>query len=324
MKAPINRRTRRTPAQKPVTRQGAVSTTDAEDAVEKFWASESPVTMTDAAEKQAPYEGPKTLLQQMREYLASVPADLPYEQLLEHADQAGWAWMIHQRRIETVPYQYVIGQGDNAQLAQGPGFLVSFAVLVGRKDDGDMEFIDEVSIVVPAQAGPISVGARRQILPSLIYTLFGRLPPAPPQQPMQRQDVELPDEDVEIDVADDVPEWQRAAEPDKTPAQRLNGGDVVNVVAKRTPDGLPLFKDLYAIEDESSIELVNAVINEVSDALPGITTAAGLTALWSNNEEAMTFVKDFGTPEQRKALQDMMARRKGHIEAGFAEPRRRN
>lgn len=258
---------------------------------------------------------PKSLLAQLREWLSTVADDHPYDQLAMLAREAGWDWLLRQSSVQA---------GENT-------IVVSFAVMIGRAgmDAAQFEQVDYATFALPAVPGPVSVAARAQINPTIIYMLFGRLPPT--RDPantrmaekkvvvdMEDDDVELPDEqrqmqDVDIDppvTGADVPPW--------TP-----GAGLPDVVA-REDDGVPVLKDLDEVEAPSQ-DVIVAVTNVVNAALIKMTSVDQVLAMWNANSAAFEWLTDMATPEQRSAITGAFARRKGQIEAGYTDvaPRRR-
>ncbi len=98
----------------------------------------------------------------------------------------------------------------------------------------------------------------------------------------------------------------------------------VAVVERYTPDGLPVFSDLYRLGEPGPV-VADAVLDAIEKVLPSITTPAALMALGQLNAEAIEFVTDLGTKEQKLELKQMVDRRKAEIEdAGNVAPRRRS
>jgi len=249
------------------------------------------------------------ILAELADFAAGVSPDVPYEDLEAALLAAGW------RRP-------VVRQTNIHECAGG--VLVTFAILMSKADSQTFEALDEVSFLMPAKAGPISVGAQMQLRETIVFKIFGRLPPVPvaPEVPAPlaaQQNGPSPEPDTDTDR----PVYEPNGSDDWTAGVAEKA--VPNLIAKRTPDGLPIFVDLDDVK-APSVDIVEAVIEEMRAALPLVTEVSGLSALWSNNADAMGFVTQMGTVEQRAMLKDMMARRKGLIEGGFAPvdaPRRR-
>lgn len=221
-------------------------------------------------------------------------SDTPYENLLTKAAEDGWNLRLTQR---------------GEPVAHAHGVLINFDVLLG-KDGGPLERVETITFNTSPTIGPVSMLARMNANTTLIHLFFGRLPPEPDRAPAPPAD-----EPTYVREADDTPpprERVYADEPD------------IAVVERRTPDGLPIFGDLYALGQPGPV-VVEAVLDVMSDTLPEVTSIAALTALWTNNVEAMQYVQDLGESDQRQQLKRMLDRRKSEIEdGGSVAPRRRS
>ena len=296
---------------------------ETEEKIEAFDTSESSETFSSveavmAANEAAPT---KSLLAQLRDWLSTVADDHPYGDLPRLARDAGWDWLL--RQSSAVP-------GDKT-------IVVTFAVLIGRvgMDAARFEYVDEATFALPAVPGPVSVAARAQINPTIIYMLFGRLPPsvqAAPPMPAEKTVVDMDDDDVDLDSRGDaVPvDDERYRDDDIDPL--VTGADVPpwtpgvglpDVVVERV-DGVPVFADLDDVKAPSQ-DVIVAVTNEVNSALVKMTSVDQVMALWNRNAPAFEWLTDMATPEQRSAITGAFARRKGQIAGGFSDvaPRRR-
>lgn len=255
--------------------------------------------------------GKKSLLAQLREWLATVPDDHPYNDLARLAREAGWDWLLRQSSVH----------------ANEANVTVTFDVLIGRVGGDHFQCVDEASIMLPATPGPISVGARMQINPTILFMLFGRLPPQRPgvvsTEPANKVVVDMGDDDVELPgeepVDDEIEPLVTGADvPPWTP-----GAGLPDVVA-REDDGVPVLKDLDEVQAPSQ-DVIVAVTNVVNAALIKMTTVDQVLAMWNANSAAFEWLTDMATPEQRSAITGAFARRKGQIEAGYTDvaPRRR-
>lgn len=189
--------------------------------------------------------------------------DVPYDKLLSTAAEAGWTYRLTQRDLVFLP---------------NGGTLLTFDVHVGR--DGTLEFFDSVSLGVPGNNGlyPVSLIARAQIVPTLIQLFFNRLPPMvaqPPKSPAvidatgTEGDIVLPGENAPADLP------------------RLD------VVARREPDGVPIFRDLYAMGDPTA-DVIGAVLDELDDFLQRASSVEQIDAMGRKNPHVISFVKDLG------------------------------
>ena len=264
----------------------------------------------------------KSLLAQLRDWLGTVADDHPYGDLPRLARDAGWDWLLRQQSVQAGPNTIV----------------VSFAVLIGRTgmDAMQFEYVDEATFALPAVPGPVSVAARAQINPTIIYMLFGRLPPQRPAETAPAETVvDMDDDDVDLDsrgdavsldVGGDAPFREDDIEPLVTgadvPAWEPGIG-LPDVVVERV-NGVPVFADLDDVKAPSG-DVIVAVTNEVNAALVKMTTVDQVMDMWNRNEAVFGWLQDFATPEQRAAIAGAFKRRRGQIEGGFTDvaPRRR-
>lgn len=211
------------------------------------------------------------LFADLRTFVANL-TDVPYDKLLSTAAEAGWQYRLVQRDIVCTP--------------QG-GALVTFDVHVGR--DGVLEPFDSVSIGVPAapQVGlyPASLIARAQITPTLIHLFFDRLPLLKPAEPPVT--VVADDRDVEL--------------PGERPV--APAAPSLNVVARREPDGVPIFTDLYQL-GEPTADVIGAVLDEVDDFLQRASSVEQINAMGAKNGRVIEFFRDLG---EQKDIDEFMA-----------------
>lgn len=252
-----------------------------------------------------------SILADLRAFVLAVPADTPYDQLAGLLRDAGWTWYLRQAAAE--------GLHDGS-------VLLTFDVQVGR-DDHPLTTIDQVSTHLGAQPGPVSLAARMGLDQTLIHMVFGRLPPiantAPVVDPPLR--AQAPTRTVEMNGHDSDDFYL----PDEPVQEYVNDAPVLpqlDVVAKREPDGLPLFVDLYAVEAPAG-DVIEAVLSELKAFLDMATTEQQVMAVASKNPDALAFIKDLGEEEDSKALRALVAKRRGQIAGGIKpaapEPRRR-
>lgn len=259
----------------------------------------------------------KSLLAQLREWLSTVADDHPYNDLPRLARDAGWDWLLRQSSVQPTDSTIV----------------VTFDVLIGRAgvDAAQFEWVDHATFALPAAPGPVSVAARAQINPTIIYMLFGRLPPQ--RQPLDtsvaEKQVDMDDDDVELDSRGDA-----VAVDDIDPP--ITGADVkpwvpgegLPAVVASMEEGVPVFLDLDDVQAPSQ-DVIVAVTNEVNSALVKMTSVDQVMALWNRNADVFDptegWLAQMATPEQRSAIAKALSRRKGQIEGGFADvaPRRR-
>lgn len=260
----------------------------------------------------------KSLLAQLRDWLGTVADDHPYGDLPRLARDAGWDWLLRQQSVQAGPNTIV----------------VTFDVLIGRTGMDAMQFdyVDQATFALSAVPGPVSVAARAQINPTIIYMLFGRLPPQRPAETAPAETVvDMDDDDVDLDSRGDaVPVDDRRDDDDIEPL--VTGADVPawepgiglpDVVVERV-NGVPVFADLDDVKAPSG-DVIVAVTNEVNAALVKMTTVDQVMDMWNRNEAVFGWLQDFATPEQRAAIAGAFKRRRGQIEGGFTDvaPRRR-
>lgn len=261
----------------------------------------------------------KSLLAQLRDWLATVADDHPYNDLPRLAREAGWDWLLRQTDVQS---------GEKV-------ITVTFDVLIGRTGmDAEMfERVDKATFALPAVPGPVSVAARAQINETIIYMIFGRLPPrrqetVQPSAMAPERTVEMDDEDVSLD--DDEPVQMNGRDDEIEPM--VTGADVPawepgaglpDVVVERV-DGVPVFADLDDVQAPSS-DVIVAVTNEINAALVKMTSVDQVMDMWNRNAAVFNWLQDFATPEQRTAIAGAFKRRRGQIEGGFGDvvPNRR-
>ena len=244
---------------------------------------------------------PSILLEAIK-FAGGIDRETAYEDLTKTALDAGWVW--HLRQSDVIPLQN--------------GMMVNFDVMLG-KADGELATVDTMTVVVPNGPGPVSSAARGLASQSLIHLFFGRLPPVPVAQIKTQFDRPLPAGHEDYDEPE-------GGSRNEDLANRLHNDreSTIAVVERRTPDGLPVFGDLYALGSPGPV-VVDAVLAEIESVLPDITSNGALMALWQENVEAMQYVQDLGTGEQRQDLKRMLDRRKAAIEeSGAVAPRRRS
>lgn len=269
----------------------------------------------------------RSLLAQLRDWLATVPDDHPYDGLVRLAREAGWDWLVREAAVVPGPqYEYLERTESGERLRTGATVIVSFDVLIGRTgmDASLFTAVDRATIALPAVPGPVSVAARAQISETIIYMIFGRLPPqrqaAAPAPVQEERVVEMADEDVEL--SGDEPMQMNGRDDDIEPM--ITGADVPpwepgaglpDVVVERV-DGVPVFADLDDVQAPSG-DVIVAVTNEINAALVKMTTVDQVMDMWNRNAAVFNWLQDFATPEQRTAIAGAFKRRRGQIEAGY-------
>jgi hypothetical protein len=179
-----------------------------------------------------------------------------------------------------------------------PGFvMVRFSVEVGHKDRDGFEDVDTISMMVPQEAPSPSLFARLNAQVALTYMIFGRLPPQP----------QAPAAVAEREWTEEVEDQAPAPEPEIP--WRANEGkpraEIPKLIQRRTPDGLPVMIDPYPLDGIPATELATAIMVVFDDNIDAPGDRAGVTAMWTKNQSAASFVMDFGTAEEKKRLSTM-------------------
>lgn len=198
--------------------------------------------------------------------------------------------------------------------------LASFDIMVGR-EDVPLEKLDTVTMRMPQQPGPISIAARVSAKESVIFMVTGRLPPRPntapasdarPAPTMNGHEIDLDMGDEDVALPEDLPD-----EPDEP---------VLNLVERTEPDGLPILRDLDAIDPQEATS--DTIIESLLDLVDGYVASASLeqlNAFAAKNAPALSFVASVGSAEQRNELLSIVNnRRKALQPATAAAPRRRS
>ena len=157
-------------------------------------------------------------------------------------------------------------------------------MLIGKATvDMELEHFDTISMSVPAEAPSPSLIARLNAAVTLMYMVFGRLPPQPVPQPAPQPVAPEPA------PVEDVPDWRK---PAPVP---------VEIKATRTRDGIVVFDDPYTV-DGSPDDIVPQLLSLFEEALEEINDAGLVNVLWAKNAQAVEFVKDFGGDQGRNKL----------------------
>lgn len=225
-------------------------------------------------------------------------AKVDYADLAAHFRDSEWKHRLVQNGIVPAP---------------DGGVFVSTDVLIGPGYD-KLEHFDTVTFKLPPNIAPVTSLVRQNLVASLLAVVFGRFPPeliqavpAPRPGQMNGGDAHLPEDGGEY--VDDTP-----APP------------AVNVVAKREPDGLPIFVDLYALGASTS-QVIESLFDEVANFLGLAGSIEQIDALALKNPDMKAFIKDLGTEADRTELMAMITARRRELTvpaaAAASEPRRR-
>lgn len=250
---------------------------------------------------------------------ASKTSTVPYEDLAATFFEAGWLT----RLVEVSAVPCFNGMT-----------LVTMDLLVGRSID-TLERVDQITMAMPAAPGPVSVAARVQARESVIFLLSGRLPPAAvkahaaaaaaPAAPTPHVNGAAPVSERTVDMTDQedvvLPGEKARIFDDPQTAPRPN------LIARREPDGVPVFVDLYPLglpHFKTGLEVVDAVLDELIEELENATTVEQVKAIGAKNPEMFEYVKDMGSEEQTQEMLALFKKRVGELDrpAG-AQPRRR-
>lgn len=229
--------------------------------------------------------------------LALKAKDAPYEDLPGLFDDAGFIWQL--REAGATP------MADST-------IVMHYDVLIGKTAD-TLEVFDRVSTRLGAMPGPVSFAARAALRPTLIYLVFGRVPPVPPPQAARPET--LPngaahEMDVDMSKGDAALPGENAPRLDETDTQPR-----VRLIEKREPDGLPILRDLFAIgaAEASTREVVDALLEMVAEELPNMSSLEQVAALSMRNQDLIPFVKDLGTENDVRQLKSMIRRRQAEL-----------
>lgn len=188
--------------------------------------------------------------------------DILYKDLLLALHKAGW--FVRLQQINAVPHH----EGHT---------LVTFAVVIGRTP-ATTQVIDQISLSVPPLVDPSTV-ARANALPSLVFLLFGRFPPAPTAARAAAQP-----------TADPTPEPDPTPQPEPAPGFG-DDWEPLDLVEQRTPDGLPIFYDPFGLGDPAD-EIVESVLRQLENEVPEAPSLEALAALYSQNQVVFEFIKE--------------------------------
>lgn len=258
-----------------------------------------------AAETKAPAAG--GTLAELNAFVETLDPAIEYSKLPAALRAAGWLWRLKER--EVMP------------LASG-NFLIVYDFMVG-KDVNKLTVLDRVTAHLPGNISALSMYGRLSLDTTLVHLVFGRQPPAPPVQAPTNEfaytDTTAPEAgypmDEETIEEDEAPVRRGRAEPVPVPRPE------VDLISARTPDGIPLFDDLYAV-DAGPEQIISALFATLEDELPKITTPEGLQVLWKKNAREFAFVNDFGTGGDKAYLPRLFAVRKDEIDAPASTRRR--
>lgn len=237
-----------------------------------------------------------SILPELQKFVETIGPDVPYDKLLSTAAEAGYGYRLTQREVLFSP------EGD---------YLVTFDVQIGRENT--FEHFDTVSIAVaPQRVGPsmpLSLAARFHIVPTLIYLFFGRLPPQLQQAATAPAETTIDasegTDDVVLPDLEDEDRGFPAAEP-FVPSEP----EELDVIDHREPDGVPIFKDLYSVggPDVTADVVISAVMDVIKPFTIKVSSKEELLALYTKNPDLNQFMIDFGTPEERAALKEVLDR----------------
>lgn len=225
-------------------------------------------------------------------------AKVDYADLGQHFRDSAWKYRLIQRSAVPTP---------------DGGALIDTDILIGPDYD-KLELFDTVTLKMPPNIVPMSLLVRQNIFASLLGAVFGRFPPEPVVQmapPAPRPGQMNGGDSRPVNAIDnhqhpgeDAGEY---VEDDTAPS--------VNVVAKREPDGLPIFVDLFAMDGPlkgvPAGAIIDSVLEEVGSFLALASSLEQIDALALKNPDMKAFIKDLGDEQDRAELTAMvLARRK--------------
>lgn len=228
----------------------------------------------------------------------NLPADHPFERLLPDASAAGFDFDLEQLSA--------VGLADAS-------VLVTFMVHIGK--DGKFEPYRQVSMHLLSSIGPVTLAARLQVNTTLIHMFFGRLPDQAPTQTVDVGrapigDIVLPEEpetEEQEYVEDSAPISRRAA---------AEAAKMPSLIDHLEPDGVPVFRDLDDIPDQfSTAEIIAQFLTDVDAAAVKFSSAEQVLALFTKNAEAVDFLKELGSPDDRTALKGLLDKHQARLEA---------
>ena len=181
--------------------------------------------------------------------------------------------------------------------------LVHFDLHIGH-DAASLEYLDSLTMRMPAGQGPVSLAARVAATQTVIYLVSGRLPP-PAVMPMAGNTPQPDGRNVQVEMEDTDVELPRS---EVAPKLELS----LDLVASTEPDGLPILRDLYAIGANESTS-ASATIERLLDVVYTFmerASAEQVNAFAVKNADALEFVKDMGSAEQKDELMRIVSDRR--------------
>ena len=245
---------------------------------------------------------PSALIAEMEEFARNIAPTTEYTALLSTALEAGYRTRLVQK---------------SADIAANGASLVTFDIMVGKADE-PLEFYDTVSIAIEPGQTSVSLAARVRAVTTLIFLFFGRLPPAP-SAPTQEHNIDMSQangHDVVLPDTASAPEAEDRdfpTPPPFVPEEPLK----LELVARREPDGVPIFVDLYAMDgDLAGVEpkdIVKELIDVMETFIKRAESAAQILAIYDKNPDVMPFLQDFGTEADRAGLAAVSKRKHAQL-----------
>lgn len=213
------------------------------------------------------------------------------------------------------PYKYRLIQRATHAGADG-SVIIDTDLHIGPSIER-LEYFDTLTIKMPPNIAPVTLLVRQNMTASLIAVVFGRWPDAPAVATQPSQAPIVPPVHVNGHSEPDGGEY--LSEPETRP--------MVDVITRREPDGLPIFKDLFALGDKTG-DVLDAVLEEVGSFLKSADSIEQVMALAIKNPDMMAFVKDLGDEQDRTELKAMVDQRRRELTipaaaAAANAPRRR-
>jgi hypothetical protein len=244
----------------------------------------------------APIPKTPSFLPELKAFTANLK-DVPYDKLMSSAQEAGWDYQLQQTEI--------VGLADSS-------VMVTFQVLIGRAGEARYEPFDMVTQRLPAAPGAVSLAARLALEPTLIWLFFGRLPPVTAQgataAPQTVNVAEQPEGDIVL-PADEQPDEQEYVTESAPISRRAaaQAAKLPDLVDHLEPDGVPVFVDLDSLPEEfTSAEIFEQFLADIDAAAVKFSTPEQVLALFTKNTEAIDFLKELGSTEDKSRLKDML------------------
>ena len=221
-------------------------------------------------------EGHNGVLDAFAESLRQVShpdAEVPYGKLIAALISGGWVLQL--REAQAMP------RNDG-------GTLISFTMLAGR-EASQLRHIDQISISVPPGQISPSLWARANAYPSIIMALFNRLPDVVPQQGAQQ-----------------------GTPSDPQPGPEQGDWEPLDLVEKRTRDGLPIYYDPFALNNAPD-DIIDSLIASLEAEVPQVQSTEGLATLFSSNKNMFDYVRETRPTDYDRIVAEILNPRRDEL-----------